>query len=84
MKLAWFKKPTLYILAGLVGLALCALFLYIAQYTLEAPDPSTLSYRQSQWFFGALLWFILAVAALARGVWGIIRERRARQLDKMM
>ena len=82
MRLAWFKKPRLYILVGLVGLVICALLVYIAEYRLDAPDESTLLYRQSQWVFGALILSILSIAALGWGVWGIVQERRAKQLGK--
>ena len=82
LKLAWFKKPRLYVLAGLVGLVLCALLVYIAEYKLAAPNESTLLYRQSQWVFSALILSILSIAALGWGVWGIVQERRAKQLGK--
>lgn len=82
MKRRWFNRPRHFIVAGLIGLALCAVLLYIIEHGLTAPNPATLYYRQSIVLFAALILFGLSVLSLARGIWWGIAEGRAGQDDR--
>jgi hypothetical protein len=82
MKLPGFKKPVHTILAGLVGLLLCALLVYVIEYALEAPNAPTLFYQQFVWTGGALLLFVLSLITLFRGISWAIQERRAERFDR--
>lgn len=72
-----FTRPAHYVAAGTVGLVLCALLVLVIERVLEAPNASSLYYKQSRWAAGTAFLFLLSLALLARGISLGIGRRRA-------
>jgi hypothetical protein len=77
MKKLDLNRPNILILAGCIGLILCLVLLFAIEFVLEAPDASTLYYRQSRWTLGFFILIPLSIYALARGITWRIQEKRA-------
>ena len=81
MKTRSFHKPVYQIAAGIVGLLVCVL-LYVIAYRIEAPNESTLIYRQSWMTLSMVILALVSITVLIRGIWLGIQLRRTRDLEK--